>query len=75
MKTVIIDDEVKSRQTIINFINKYAPELEVVGEADGVESAINLIETIKPELVFLDIQMPDGTGFELLGRLNYNDLN
>jgi len=73
MKTVIIDDEVKSRQTIINFISKYAPELEVVGEADGVESAINLIETIKPELVFLDIQMPDGTGFELLGRLNYNN--
>lgn len=73
MKTVIIDDEIKSRQTIKNFINKYAPELEVVGEADGVEMALNLIETVKPELVFLDIQMPDGTGFELLGRLSYNN--
>lgn len=73
MKTVIVDDESKSRQTIRNFIEKYAPELFVVGEADSVESAVSLIEKVKPELLFLDIQMPDGTGFDLLGQLSYSN--
>lgn len=73
MKTVIIDDEEKSRKTIRNFIGKYAPELTLVGEADGVETGIALIENVKPELVFLDVQMGDGTGFELLGRLAFDD--
>jgi len=73
MRTVIIDDEEKSRKTIKNFITKYAPELMLVGEADGVETGIELIESVHPELVFLDVQMGDGTGFELLGRLQFDD--
>lgn len=73
MRTVIIDDEAKSRQTLHNFIRKYAPALEVIGEADCVEKAVKLIESEKPELVFLDIQMPDGTGFDLLGQVMFND--
>ena len=73
MRTVIIDDEEKSRKTIKNFIAKYAPELMVLGEADGVETGIELIESIQPELVFLDVQMGDGTGFDLLGRLQFDD--
>lgn len=73
MRTVIIDDEEKSRKTIKNFIAKYAPELMVLGEADGVEMGIELIESIQPELVFLDVQMGDGTGFDLLGRLQFDD--
>lgn len=73
MRTVIIDDEAKSRQTLSNFIRKYAPELEVIGEADCVENGVELIESKEPELVFLDIQMPDGTGFDLLGQIIHND--
>lgn len=73
MRTVIIDDEEKSRKTIKNFIAKYAPELTVLGEADGVDSGIELIEKVQPELVFLDVQMGDGTGFDLLGRLQFDD--
>ncbi|NOQ27020.1 MAG: response regulator [Bacteroidales bacterium] len=73
MRTAIIDDETKSRQTLLNFTKKYAPELIIIGEADCVEKGILLIETEKPDLVFLDIQMPDGTGFDLLGRVMYND--
>lgn len=73
MRTVIVDDESKGRQTICNFIEKYAPQLDVIGQADSVETAIELIESVKPQLVFLDIQMGDGTGFDVLGRLKYNE--
>lgn len=73
MRTVIIDDEEKGRQTLKNFINKYASELQIIGEADCVSKGVDLIENTKPELVFLDIQMPDGTGFDLLGQVMFNN--
>lgn len=73
MRTVIIDDEAKGRQALKNFMAKYATNLELIGEADGVQAGIDLIEKEKPELVFLDIQMPDGTGFDLLAQLMYSD--
>jgi len=73
MRTVIIDDESKGRMTLRNFIKKYAPQLEIVGEAEDVASAVKLIDEAKPELVFLDIQMPDGTGFDVLGLVEFND--
>lgn len=73
MRTVIIDDEVKGRQTLRNFITKYATELEIIGEADSVESGVKLIDELQPDLVFLDIQMPDGTGFDLLGQILFNN--
>lgn len=72
MRTVIVDDETRSRQTICNFIEKYAPHLEVIGQADGVENAIEMIDELQPQLVFLDIQMGDGTGFDVLGRVKFN---
>lgn len=72
MRTVIIDDEKKGRQILINFISRYAPQLSVIGEASCVEEGIKLIDTEKPDLVFLDIQMPDGTGFDLLGQVTYH---
>lgn len=75
MRTVIIDDESKGRQTIQNLIKKYVPQLEVVGEADCVENGIELIDKEKPKLVFLDIQMPDGTGFDVLTNVEYNDFH
>lgn len=73
MRTVIIDDESKGRQALRNFITKYALELNLIGEADCVQAGIELIEKEKPELVFLDIQMPDGTGFDLLTQVMYDD--
>lgn len=73
MRTVIIDDETKGRQTLRNFIAKYAPELIIIGEAENIEQGVNLIDKEKPELVFLDIQMPDGTGFDLLGQVMFDE--
>lgn len=66
IKSVIIDNEKKSRKTLSNFLQKYCKQVEVLGEADGVASGIELIKNESPELVFLDIEMTDGTGFKLL---------
>ncbi len=69
MKTIIIDDEAKARKTIMEIL-KYSDEsIEIVAEADGVETGFEAIMTHKPELVLLDINMPDGSGFDLLKKL------
>ncbi len=75
MKVLIIDDEEKSRLTLRNFIEKYEKGIEIAGEADGVVSGMKLIKTEKPEAVFLDVEMKDGTGFDLLELLNPVDFN
>lgn len=66
---VVIDDEPRGRETLINFIGKYCPQLELTGTAEDVASAQVLLENNAPQLVFLDIEMPDGTGFNLLEKL------
>lgn len=67
-KAVIVDDEPKARETIISMLHIYCPKIKIVGQAWDVESAFKLINDIQPEVVFLDIQMPDGSGFDLLSR-------
>ncbi len=66
IKAIIIDDVSKAIQTLKADLEAYCPEVEVIGEADGVVSGAKLIKTVKPELAFLDIQMQDGSGFDLL---------
>ena len=68
MKAVIIDDERLARVELRRLLSAH-PEVEVAGEARGGEEALALIPKIAPDLVFLDIQMPGMTGFELLERL------
>lgn len=69
IKTAIIDDEIQARAVVRNYLERYGPKMLLVGEADGVESGLELIGREKPDLVFLDVQMQDGTGFDLLCRL------
>lgn len=64
----IIDDEDRARETILKILNGFCPHIKVIGEAHSVESGYRLITELKPEVVFLDIQMPDGTGFDLLRK-------
>lgn len=68
MRTIIIDDEEKARKTIYNYLTLYCKEVEIVAQADNVESGYKAIIENQPELVLLDINMPDGTGFDLLKR-------
>ena len=66
LRTVIIDDEERSRQTLKTLLAKYCSGVDVIAVADGVQSGIKCIEQHKPDLLLLDIRMQDGTGFELL---------
>lgn len=66
MKTIIIEDEIQAISALMADINRYCPELKVIGTSGSVDEAIQLIKESKPELVFLDIQLTDGLGFEIL---------
>jgi two-component system LytT family response regulator len=68
MKAMIIDDEPPARRELRRLLNEFA-WVEVVGEAGNVDQAEELIGSLTPELLFLDIQMPGGSGFDLLSRL------
>ena len=69
IKTIIIDDEVKARETIANMLQTYCSDIEVIGMAGSVKEGVKVLAKKKPDLVFLDIKMGDGTGFDLLRKL------
>ena len=69
MKALIIDDERLARKELTNLLQEY-PEIDIVGEAVNAEDALEKINSLKPDLLFLDIQMPEKTGFELLESLD-----
>ncbi|BAX79164.1 LytR/AlgR family response regulator transcription factor [Labilibaculum antarcticum] len=73
IKALIIDDELKSQSTLNKLLEMYCPEVEVIGFAHNVETGIEAIDSLKPDLVFLDISMPDGDGFEVLERVKDRD--
>lgn len=68
MKTLIIDDERLARNELRRLLEPYA-HIEIVGEASNGDEALEKIEALKPDLIFLDIQMPGKNGFELLAEL------
>lgn len=70
MKVAIVDDEQDVRELLSNLLRIHFDEVEVIGEASSVKEGLELIEQTKPDLLFLDIMMGDGTGFDLLKRLS-----
>lgn len=73
IRAVIIDDEKLARDVICNYLNEYCPDVEVVAQASSVKTALSAIQKTTPDLVFLDIEMPDGTGFDLLNAFGKID--
>lgn len=69
LRAVIIDDIENIRKKNSNMIKMNCPSVTLIGEADSVASGIKLIKQLSPDLVFLDVEMPDGTGFDLLQKL------
>lgn len=72
IKALIIDDEDNARNSLKDDVQEYCKNIQIVGEASGVQSGIETIEKLKPELVFLDVEMGDGTGFDLLEKVAEN---
>ena len=69
-KIVLIDDEKKTQNLLKQIIENFAEDVEIKCLANNVESGIEAIIKHKPDIVFLDIEMPDGTGFDLLQKLS-----
>jgi two-component system LytT family response regulator len=70
MKAIIIDDEPPARRELRRLLSDF-PWMEIIGEAGNIAQAAPMIEALSPGLVFLDIQMPGGSGFDLLTRLEH----
>ncbi len=73
IKAIIIDDEQDCRDALINILDRYCSSISIVGQAGNVHDGLALIRAEEPDVVFLDIQMPDGTGFDLLEKLHKVD--
>ena len=69
-KAIIIDDVEQARKTLRKDLGAYCPQVEIAGEAGGVVDGVKLIKKLQPDVIFLDIQMQDGSGFDLLELLN-----
>lgn len=66
IKAIIVDDEQRSREALNGLIERYCPEVFIISEATGCNDGIDKARKFEPDLVFLDIQMPDGSGFNFL---------
>jgi two-component system LytT family response regulator len=69
IRTILVDDERRARTLLAQMLAEF-PRIEICGQADHADAALALIEKQKPDLVFLDVQMPSKSGFELLDRLS-----
>ncbi len=73
MTTLIIDDEKQARNAIRSLLEGDFNDLEILAEADGVQAAVTAIDTYKPDLIFLDINLGDGTGFQVLEKVSWRN--
>jgi two-component system, LytTR family, response regulator len=69
LRTIIVDDERLARKDLKSLLDEN-PDIEIIGEADNVENAIKVINEKDPDLIFLDIQMPGQSGFDLLEEID-----
>lgn len=67
--TVLVDDDANLRKGMKALLEKYAGDMKIVGEAEAVDDAIAVISRTRPQVVFLDIQLAEGTGFDILEKL------
>ena len=70
---LIVDDEHKNRETLVKLIDQFCYGIKVIGQAENVQAAKEFIDTNKPHIVFLDIEMPGGNGFTLLEKFDKPD--
>lgn len=73
LKSIIVEDEETSRKILRNYLKKYCPNVEILGEASNVEEALVLIRNNDLDVVFLDVEMPYGNAFDLLDKVG--DIN
>jgi two-component system LytT family response regulator len=75
LKAVIVEDELASRETLAVYLSKYCPDVQLMGTAESVSTGIELINRVKPDIVFLDIEMPRGNAFDLIEQVGDIDFD
>lgn len=73
LKAIIVDDEKISRDILNDYLGRYCPDVEVLAQCDSVQTGLQAIEQHQPDVVFLDVEMPKGNGFDLLEQVK--DIN
>ena len=73
LKALIVEDEFRSREALKILIEEHCKGVKVAGLASTIEEGVNLIQTIKPDILFLDIELHPGTGFDLLKKVEKRD--
>ena len=72
IRTLIVDDEASSRNVLQKLLRKFCPNIKIVGVAASIDEAYQLFIKGRPQLLFLDVEMPNGTGFDLLMKLPHH---
>lgn len=72
VSAIVVDDEINNRDLLIHFIEKYCPLVNVIASATTKAEAIELITQLKPQLLFLDIVLDQGSGFDVLEQVDYS---
>ncbi len=75
IEAIIIDDSTVNRQGLRHLIEQNCPQVSIIDEAGSSKDGAKLIDRLKPDLVFLDIELGDGTGFNVLENTQYTDFN
>jgi len=75
LNAIIVEDEIRSRQFLKNLVEEYCPDVKVTGLSSSVEEAISGINTHQPDLVFLDIELHSGTGFDVLQGVTHRNFH
>lgn len=74
MRAVIIDDEEDARKNLELILSEFSENVDVIGEAGSAMEGVKLIKSMNPDLIFLDIEMPNGNGFDLLDCIDTDNL-
>lgn len=74
ISAVVVDDEINNVELLVHFIKSYCPQIEIIGQATTKAQAQELINNLKPQLVFLDIMLDEGTGFDLLEDITHDKM-
>ncbi len=75
IKAILIDDELRARNLLRSMLNEYCPDIEVIADCEDLPNGVKAIRKLKPELVFLDIEMPGHSGLELLDFFDEQEIN
>lgn len=73
IRVFIVDDEINAIKSLEYLIKEHCPKLQIIGQAESVQEAISAIEKLNPDLVFMDIEMPTGSGFEVVEKTQHLD--